>query len=112
VVTDTGGVTTTVHVGGYFEWVNGSSARQLLLPRRKARGHAPGGELRLTFIASDHLGSTSVLADASGNLVARLRYDAWGVTRYSEGTLSTDYQFHRPALPGYTGPVRLWRAFL
>ena len=46
-----------------------------------------------TFITGDHLGSTSVLADSSGSLVARLRYDAWGVTRYSEGTLSTDYQF-------------------
>jgi len=34
-----------------------------------------------------------VLANSSGNLVARLRYDAWGVTRYSEGTLSTDYRF-------------------
>jgi uncharacterized protein RhaS with RHS repeats len=47
----------------------------------------------LTFIASDHFGSTSALADASGNLVARLRYDAWGTTRYSESEVGTDYRF-------------------
>jgi RHS repeat-associated protein len=49
----------------------------------------------LYFLHSDHLGSTSLTTDASGNAVARQLYDAWGNIRYVTGTLPTDI--------GYTG---------
>ncbi len=38
----------------------------------------------LTWLLSDHLGGTSVMADASGNLVGSLRYTAFGEVRYSQ----------------------------
>jgi RHS repeat-associated protein len=51
----------------------------------------------LYFLHSDHLGSTSLTTDASGNAVARQLYDAWGNIRASasSGTMPTDI--------GYTG---------
>jgi RHS repeat-associated protein len=51
----------------------------------------------LYFLHGDHLGSTSLTTDASGNVVARQLYDAWGNIRASasSGTMPTDI--------GYTG---------
>ena len=44
----------------------------------------------LYFILTDHLGSTSVITNNSGNALMEVRYDAWGAMRYSSGTSSTD----------------------
>ena len=41
--------------------------------------------------SADHLGSTSVTADASGNLLSSLYYTAFGELR--SGSLATDYQY-------------------
>jgi RHS repeat-associated protein len=49
----------------------------------------------LYFMHSDHLGSSSLTTDASGNVVARQLYDAWGNVRYVNGSMPTDV--------GYTG---------
>ena len=50
----------------------------------------------LYFLHSDHLGSTSLTTDASGNVVARQLYDAWGNIRSGGvGSMPTDI--------GYTG---------
>jgi RHS repeat-associated protein len=46
----------------------------------------------LFFMYSDHLGSTSLTTDASGNPVARQLYDAWGNVRL-KGDLKTDITF-------------------
>ncbi|NOH04086.1 MAG: hypothetical protein HND47_20010 [Chloroflexi bacterium] len=45
------------------------------------------------YILGDHLGSTSIVTDASGNVVSQTRYKAWGEVRYSSGTSPTDYTF-------------------
>jgi len=42
---------------------------------------------------SDHLGSTSAVADANGNLLSSLRYTAFGELRAASGTISTDYRY-------------------
>ncbi|MFN8499965.1 MAG: RHS repeat-associated core domain-containing protein [Anaerolineae bacterium] len=44
----------------------------------------------LTYVQSDHLGSTSTLTDASGSVVARERYSAFGERRRGEMPLTTD----------------------
>ena len=41
----------------------------------------------LTWLISDHLGSTSVTADANGNLVSSLRYTAFGEVRAASGAM-------------------------
>ena len=47
----------------------------------------------LTWLISDHLGSTSGTVSASGNLVSSLRYTAFGEVRAASGTTSTDYRY-------------------
>ncbi|MBI3151966.1 MAG: RHS repeat-associated core domain-containing protein [Chloroflexi bacterium] len=47
----------------------------------------------LTYLLGDHLGSTSLTTDASGNFVSELRYKPWGETRYSSGTTATSYRY-------------------
>ncbi len=47
----------------------------------------------LNFLLGDHLGSTSLTTDASGNVISELRYKAWGEVRYASGTAPTKYQF-------------------
>ena len=47
----------------------------------------------LYYLAGDHLGSTSVVIDATGNKVAENRYKPYGEQRWSDGTLPTDYRF-------------------
>jgi hypothetical protein len=47
----------------------------------------------LFYLLEDHLGSTSLTLDASGNKVAEQRYMPFGETRYSFGSTITEYQF-------------------
>ena len=51
------------------------------------------GTTGLNWLVSDHLGSTSITADAGGNKVAELRYKAWGESRFSSGTTPTKRQY-------------------
>jgi RHS repeat-associated protein len=59
----------------------------------------------LYFLHSDHLGSTSLTTDASGNPVARQLYDAWGNVRASaaSGTMPTDIGYTGQRLDNSTG---------
>ncbi|PKO12526.1 MAG: hypothetical protein CVU39_23875, partial [Chloroflexi bacterium HGW-Chloroflexi-10] len=43
----------------------------------------------LTYILSDHLGSTTVTLNTSGSKIAEIRYDAWGKSRLTSGTTPT-----------------------
>jgi len=47
----------------------------------------------LYYLLSDHLGSTSLTTDASGNVVSEMRYSAWGEVRYNSGVTTTNYTF-------------------
>jgi RHS repeat-associated protein len=47
----------------------------------------------LSYILGDHLGSTSIVTDASGNLISQTKYKAWGEVRYESGASPTEYQF-------------------
>jgi RHS repeat-associated protein len=47
----------------------------------------------LNWLVTDHLGSTNITADASGNLTSEIRYTAFGEVRYTNGTTPTDYRY-------------------
>jgi RHS repeat-associated protein len=47
----------------------------------------------LNYLLGDHLGSTSLTTNASGQIVSELRYKAWSETRYSSGTTPTKYTY-------------------
>ena len=42
---------------------------------------------------TDHLGSTSITLNATGQFVAELRYKAFGETRYAKNNTPTDYRY-------------------
>ncbi|NOH04091.1 MAG: hypothetical protein HND47_20035 [Chloroflexi bacterium] len=47
----------------------------------------------LYYLLSDHLGSTSIVTDASGIVVSQTKYKAWGEVRYSSGATPTQYTY-------------------
>lgn len=47
----------------------------------------------LNYLLGDHLGSTSLTTNASGEIVSELRYKAWGETRYTSGSTAIKYQY-------------------
>jgi hypothetical protein len=62
----------------------------------------------LYYIASDHLGSTTVVADAEGNEVGHTIYTPYGSILTSTLSLTvTDRALYRPTLGCYNRPVRL-----
>jgi RHS repeat-associated protein len=58
------------------------------------------------YLQQDHLGSTEVATDASGNLLERLSYDAWGRRRNVDGTDATGSITSTDSV-GYTGQEEL-----
>ena len=46
-----------------------------------------------SWLLGDHLGSTSMVANASGVMVSEVRYSAFGEVRDSSGTMTTDYLY-------------------
>ena len=55
--------------------------------------HRHEKERQLNYLIGDHLGSTSLMTDASGNVVSRQQYKAWGETRSTSGSEMTKYQY-------------------
>jgi hypothetical protein len=52
------------------------------------------GSWDVNFLLSDHLGSTSITTDDSGDTVSEMRYSPWGSVRFAEGLSPTDIGFH------------------
>ncbi|MCP4525482.1 MAG: RHS repeat-associated core domain-containing protein [Aestuariibacter sp.] len=63
------------------------------------------GESEVYYLHGDHLGSTSLSTDENGGMVARQLYHPYGTTRYSEGTLATDFGFTGQRKDSSTGLV-------
>jgi RHS repeat-associated protein len=83
---------TTVYVGGVWEKnLSTSIVTKYYHFNGKRIAFKQGGTLR--YLLSDHLGSTSVVLDASGNVVGRQKYYAYGRTRSVTGTIPTDKQY-------------------
>ena len=91
-VKSTVGGTTTVYIGSYFEWTGSSSTMKRYYEAGGSRMGMRQGST-LYWLVSDHLGSTSVTANASGSLYGRLLYKAWGEQRWSSGTTPTTYRY-------------------
>jgi len=94
---------TTYYPGRHYnKEVNGTTERTqkfyqaagqtIAAPSAKLRGHVrTNGELK--WILSDHLGSTSVTANADGTWNSELRYTPYGETRYNSGLTPSDYRY-------------------
>jgi hypothetical protein len=85
--------TTTVYIGNYYEWTGSTSTSKKFYYAGTVRIAMRTGTTTLNWLFGDHLGSTSITTDSSGNKIAELRYKPWGDTRYTYGTTPTTYKF-------------------
>jgi RHS repeat-associated protein len=87
------GSTTTVFIGEYLEWT-GSTSTMKLHYYAGGRRIALRSAGTLLWLTGDHLGSTTVTADASGGSATTQFYKAWGDVRTgSLNALATRYTF-------------------
>ena len=90
VMTTDQGTTTTYFVGNYYE-LTGSVVTKYYYSGSQRIAMRVGGTL--SFLISDHLGSTSLSTDANGTVTSEQRYTAWGEVRFSSSDLPTKYTY-------------------
>ena len=83
----------TIYVGGIYE-VDKTSGGSVT---RTVTYYPVAGAMRINstlyYTLKDHLGSASVVTDASGNVLGEQRYYPFGETRVTTGTIYTDRLF-------------------
>ena len=84
------GTATTYFVGNHYE-VTGSTITKYYYAGAQRVAMRTNGTLN--YLLGDHLGSTSLTTNASGQIVSELRYKAWGETRFASGTTPTKYTY-------------------
>ena len=84
------GTTTTYFVGAHYE-VTGSTITKYYYAGSQRIAMRTNGTLN--YLLGDHLGSTSLTTNASGQVVSEMRYKAWGETRYASGVQPSKYQY-------------------
>ena len=105
VMTTNLGSTTTYFAGAHYEVVEGYTGTQVnKYYYAGSQRIAMRSNGTLYFMLGDHLGSTSLITFANGNVVSETRYKAWGETRYASGTSPTNYTF--TGQYSYTGLTR------
>jgi RHS repeat-associated protein len=99
-LTQNGTTTTTVYLGDQEEIVSSGSSTTAYTyfyaqGRRIAVGVTPSypGTTTFYYLASDGLGSATVAFNGGGTTAAIVLYAPYGSTRYSSGTMPTDYGF-------------------
>ena len=88
-----GGVT-TYYIGNYYEWrveTSGSTGVNYYYAGSQRVAMRVG--TTLSYLFGDHLGSTSITADASGSVSGELRYLPFGETRYENGQTPTSFRY-------------------
>jgi len=81
---------TTYYVGNHYEVKSGVVTKYYFAGTTRLAVRTGG---TLSFLLSDHLGSSSVTTDANGAKTATALYKAFGETRYTLGNLGSDYKF-------------------
>jgi hypothetical protein len=97
VLTTNLGSTAAYFIGNYYEVTDGVVTRYYYAGGQRIALRQNG---TLYYLLSDHLSSTTLVTDASGNIVSELRYreasrrdKPWGETRYNSGSTPTRYQY-------------------
>jgi RHS repeat-associated protein len=81
---------TTYYVGQHYEVKNDVVTKYYFAGATRLAVRTGG---TLSFLLADHIGSSSVTTDANGGYSAMELYKAFGESRYTYGTLGTDYKF-------------------
>ena len=98
------GTETTYFVGAHYQVVdNGTSQTILKYYYAGSQQIAMRTNGTLNYLLGDHLGSTSLVTDATGVVISEMRYNAWGEVRYASGLSPTDYTLRQAQGTAYTG---------
>jgi RHS repeat-associated protein len=99
---------TDYFVGGHFEKTDTGVVTKYYIAGTSRVAMRKDGTV--SYLLADHLGSTSLVTDASGNRTSELRYKPWGETRFSFGAMPTKYTYtgqfsymDDPSTPGMEG---------
>ena len=65
--------------------------------------HPPSGPQRIQYFHPDHLGSTNVVTNEAGQVVARMEYVPFGATSHQEGSANPPHKFTGQRLDDATG---------
>ena len=84
------GTTTAYFVGNYYEVANGIVTKYYFAGMQRIAMRSNG---TFYFMLGDHLGSTSLVTLANGNVASETRYTAWGEERYSSAYAPTKYTY-------------------
>ncbi|MBI5351758.1 MAG: hypothetical protein HZB50_03885 [Chloroflexi bacterium] len=84
------GTSTTYFVGNYYEVADGVVTKYYYAGSQRI-AMRKNGELK--YLISDHLGSTSVVTNATGGDPSYQQYKAWGETRSASDNGATKYQY-------------------
>jgi len=94
-VAATEGGVTTVFIGNYFEWQVGTGDITQYYYAGSERIAMRQGSSQPQYLLGDHLGNTTMLVDAAGQVVpggVRL-YKPWGETQPESGVMPAKYRY-------------------
>ena len=100
------GAETILFVGAHYEIKNGSEITKYYFAgstRIAMRKYQIPQPMMVEYMLSDHLGSTSLTADANGNKVLEIRYKAWGEIRATWTSSPSTTPAYKVPLYQYTG---------
>ena len=81
---------TTYFVGAHYEVTNGVVTKYYYAGSQRIAMRKDGN---VSYLISDHLGSTSLVTDESGAVVSEMKYKAWGEVRSASGETATKYTY-------------------
>jgi RHS repeat-associated protein len=96
------GSTTTLYIGKLYECANGSCSKHIFAGGQRV-ALKPVGSAEIYYYHSDHLGSSSVVTNASGAKVQDLAYYPYGQTRINTGTVDVHHKYTSQELDDSTG---------
>ena len=91
---------TTVYVGNYYEKQGSAVTKYYYFNGQRVAMKTSSG---VSYLAGDHLGTTSVTWNASGVKVAESRHLPYGGVRWTSGTMPTDHRFTEQRLTASLG---------
>jgi hypothetical protein len=82
---------TTLFVGAHYQVEGGLTVKYYLVGGQRIAIRTPNNSV--SYLLTDHLGSTSLTTNSAGVVTSEMRYTPWGETRYTSGTSPTNYRY-------------------
>lgn len=82
---------TTTFVGAHYQVEGGMTVKYYLAGGQRIAMRTPNNSV--SYLLSDHLGSTSLTTNSTGTVTSEMRYTAWGETRFTSGSSPSNYRF-------------------